>query len=102
MARITLRLDDSKAAELRLLAGRDGRSVNAVLTSLVDILLDRATAASRDQELYERLVRAGLIDPREGPASSSAKRPSSRRLAAARSALRGGPVASDVVAGERG
>ena len=102
MAQITLRLEDQKADELRRLAQREDRSVNALLSSLVDMLLDPATAASRDQELYERLVRAELIDPPDNVVRATPKRPSRPKLSAARAALSGGPLASDIVSEERG
>ncbi len=101
MAQITLRIEDQKADELRQLAAREDRSVNAILSSLVDMVLDPSTAATDDQELYERLVRAGLADASPSSASVGSRRPSRQELAVARASLIGGPLASDLISQER-
>lgn len=65
---LTIRLDEQKHRALRLFAVSQGRSVNAVVTELIDAELDRhssgagGTKLSREEFAAEILRRAG-IDP---------------------------------------
>ena len=101
MAQITLRLDDRKADELRGLAARESRSVNALLLSLVDVILDPAAAASGNASLYERLLRAGVVEPVDTDATTPA-RSSPKAFARARKALADGPSAAGIISEDRG
>ncbi|MEX0992721.1 MAG: toxin-antitoxin system HicB family antitoxin [Solirubrobacterales bacterium] len=95
MHQLTLRIGDELADNLRLEAKKRGKSVNALVATVLSALLDPALEGDEFERLRARLERAGLLadaGPRRG-----ARAPSEKQLAQARRVAGSGKNLSEYV-----
>jgi len=100
MHQLTLRIPDDLADDLRRLAARDGRSVNALATAVLSALVDPDLEGDEASRLRARLDQAGLLAGQQ--TSSEVVRPSRRRVADARRRAATGKSLSEYVREGRG
>lgn len=94
MARITLRLPDVLAGDLRAAASERGQSVNAWATAVLHAAVDPELSGADAERTRERLRRAGLLAQ---PERRRGHRPDEAAVARARRAAGHGRPLSDYV-----
>jgi hypothetical protein len=63
MAQVSWRAPDELVAQVKLIASREGRSLNEYLTRVLTAVVDPDTADGEIASLRERLARAGILAP---------------------------------------
>ncbi|MGH7866356.1 MAG: transcriptional regulator [Candidatus Dormibacteraceae bacterium] len=101
MAQITWRADYELIDRVKCLASREGQSLNAYVTRVLNALTNPDLAGDDLQKIRERLARAGLLAS-NGAARVARPRPDPQALAKAREAAGRGTNLSDLIVDGRG
>lgn len=96
MKQILLRVPDDVHRRLTARAARDGRSLNALATEILDAAAD-ADRGTRQDRLRAAAAAAGILQSRPGPGLSAAER--KRAIASTRGL---GPVVDRILGDDRG
>jgi hypothetical protein len=99
MGQLTIRSSDELIERIRAAARHDGRSMNEWVVYVLDSATNPDLIGDRAEQIRERRRQAGMvasIPPRV------THRPSDAAIAAARRAVRPGPMLSDYVSEDRG
>ena len=95
---MTWRMPDHILDQVRRQAAQHGRSLNDWVTTVMAAASDPSHAADEAQQVRERLARAGLL---ELPSGDRPRRPSARKVEAARVRAGAGRPLSELVAEQR-
>jgi predicted transcriptional regulator len=102
VAQISWRLPDELAQRVRRLAERQGISVNALISRVLDAATNPALAGTEAERIRERLDRAGLLAAEHASRAGGKPQPDARTLSEARRAAGTGTALAELVGHERG
>lgn len=99
MKQLTLRVSDELASELKSAAAERHKSVNALASTALEVLVNPELEGTEAEVIRAKLARAGLLMtlPRK-----NIERPSDEEFARARAAAGKGTLLSDLVSEGRG